>query len=55
MTTATGPMAEINPLRCGYCYDAETGLYYLQSRYYDPKKSICRVWGMMTLRRHPIE
>lgn len=56
MTTATGPMAEINPLRYrAYYYDTETGLYYLQSRYYDPKKSICRVWGMMTLRRHPIE
>ena len=27
-----------NPLRYrGYCYDVETGLYYLQSRYYDPK------------------
>ena len=38
MTTATGPMAEINPLRYrGYYYDAETGLYYLQSRYYNPE------------------
>jgi RHS repeat-associated protein len=27
-----------NPLRYrGYVYDAETGLYYLQSRYYDPE------------------
>ena len=27
-----------NPLRYrGYVYDTETGLYYLQSRYYDPK------------------
>ena len=26
-----------NPLRYrGYIYDQETGLYYLQSRYYDP-------------------
>ena len=26
-----------NPLRYrGYIYDSETGLYYLQSRYYDP-------------------
>ena len=30
-------MAEINPIRYrGYYYDAETELYYLQSRYYDP-------------------
>ncbi len=36
-----GAMAEINPLRYrGYYYDAETGFYYLQSRYYDPE--ICR-------------
>ena len=35
--SATGTMAEINPLRYrGYYYDAETGFYYLQSRYYDP-------------------
>lgn len=27
-----------NPFRyCGYYYDNETGLYYLQSRYYDPE------------------
>ena len=39
--SATGTMAEINPLRYrGYYYDAETGFYYLQSRYYDPE--ICR-------------
>ena len=26
-----------NPFRYrGYCYDEETGWYYLQSRYYDP-------------------
>ena len=31
----------LNPLRYrGYVYDDETGLYYLQSRYYDP--TICR-------------
>ena len=36
-----GTMAETNPLRYrGYYYDAETGLYYLQSRYYDP--ATCR-------------
>jgi len=29
---------DINPLRYrGYVYDRETGLYYLQSRYYDPE------------------
>ena len=39
--TATGDLAEINPLRYrGYYYDSETGFYYLQSRYYDPE--ICR-------------
>ena len=31
-------LAELNPYRYrGYYYDAETGLYYLNSRYYDPK------------------
>ena len=39
--SATGSMAEVNPLRYrGYYYDTETGFYYLQSRYYDPE--ICR-------------
>jgi len=39
--TATGDLAEINPLRYrGYVYDTETGFYYLQSRYYDP--TTCR-------------
>lgn len=39
--TATGTMAGVNPLRYrGYYYDTDTGLYYLQSRYYDPE--ICR-------------
>ena len=34
-------IANITPLRYrGYYYDAETGFYYLQSRYYDP--AICR-------------
>ena len=36
--TITDPLhiASINPIRYrGYYYDAETGLYYLQSRYYD--------------------
>ena len=36
--TSTGNLADINPLRYrGYYYDAETNLYYLQSRYYDPE------------------
>ena len=31
-------LANLNPLRYrGYYYDSETGLYYLQSRYYDPE------------------
>ena len=31
-------VAQINPYRYrGYYFDSETGLYYLQSRYYDPK------------------
>ena len=35
--TATGALAEKNPLRYrGYYYDSESGLYYLQTRYYDP-------------------
>ena len=35
---ATGTFAATNPLRYrGYVYDPETGLYYLQSRYYDPQ------------------
>ena len=30
-------IAEINPIRYrGYYWDAETGLYYLNTRYYDP-------------------
>lgn len=34
-------IAEKNPLRYrGYYYDNETGMYYLQSRYYDPE--LCR-------------
>ena len=35
--TAEGSLAASNPIRYrGYYFDAETGLYYLQSRYYDP-------------------
>ena len=41
ITSTSGTMAsslgKLNPLRYrGYCYDEETGLYYLQSRYYSP-------------------
>ena len=37
LLTATGTLADKNPLRYrGYYYDSESGLYYLQSRYYDP-------------------
>ena len=37
-TSALGSHATINPLRYrGYVFDHETGLYYLQSRYYDPE------------------
>jgi RHS repeat-associated protein len=40
--SVTGNLAQtvgqINPLRYrGYCYDTESGLYYLNSRYYDPQ------------------
>ena len=39
--SAEGTMAETNPLRYrGYYYGTESGLYYLQSRYYDP--ATCR-------------
>ena len=42
VTSTTGTLADtigqINPLRYrGYYYDAETGLYYVSSRYYDPE------------------
>lgn len=34
----TDTIGNLNPLRYrGYVYDTETGLYYLQSRYYDPE------------------
>ena len=36
--TDANHIAHINPFRYrGYYYDTETGLYYLQSRYYDPQ------------------
>ena len=37
ITNSTTSIGYINPIRYrGYYYDNETGLYYLQSRYYDP-------------------
>lgn len=37
VTRDTEYIAHLNPLRYrGYYYDSDTGLYYLQSRYYDP-------------------
>ena len=40
MTYTNKTLADANPLRYrGYYYDQETGLYYLQSRYYNPQ------WG----------
>ncbi|MGN0550332.1 MAG: RHS repeat-associated core domain-containing protein [Acutalibacteraceae bacterium] len=34
-------LRNLNPFRYrGYIYDDESGLYYLQSRYYDPGKSL---------------
>lgn len=39
-TEEQNKIAQLNPLRYrGYYYDAETGYYYLQSRYYNPE------WG----------
>ena len=38
VTLDTNGIATLNPFRYrGYYYDIETGLYYLQSRYYDPE------------------
>ena len=35
--SSSGTMAETNPIRYrGYYYDTDTGMYYLQTRYYDP-------------------
>ena len=37
VSPSTSVVANANPLRYrGYYYDAESGFYYLQSRYYDP-------------------
>ena len=39
MTYTNKTLADANPLRYrGYYYDQETGLYYLQSRYYNPQR-----------------
>ena len=42
LLSCTGELADsigaVNPLRYrGYYYDSESGLYYLNSRYYDPE------------------
>lgn len=38
VSTNSAHIAHKNPLRYrGYYYDSETGLYYLNSRYYDPE------------------
>ena len=38
LLSSSGTLADVNPLRYrGYYYDAETGLYYVSSRYYDPE------------------
>ena len=38
LDSSTGQIATINPFRYrGYYYDQSIGLYYLQSRYYDPQ------------------
>ena len=37
VTNNVAHLANVNPFRYrGYYYDAEIGMYYLQSRYYDP-------------------
>jgi uncharacterized protein RhaS with RHS repeats len=37
LVSSSGWLANINPIRYrGYYYDAESGLYYLVSWYYDP-------------------
>ena len=37
VTPSYATVKEFNPFRYrGYVYDTDTGLYYLQSRYYDP-------------------
>ncbi|MGN0808271.1 MAG: RHS repeat-associated core domain-containing protein [Candidatus Coproplasma sp.] len=37
LVTGNGTLSNANPFRYrGYYYDAQTGLYYLQTRYYDP-------------------
>ncbi len=39
--TLAAKLSQINPFTYrGYCYDYDIGMYYLQSRYYDP--TICR-------------
>ena len=48
--TLADTIGQMNPLRCwGYYYDAETGFYYLTSRYYDDETiyfAIVKEWGI---------
>lgn len=37
--TMAGTLGKLNPFRYrGYVYDAETGIHYVASRYYDPER-----------------
>ena len=39
--TMASTLGQYNPFRYrGYIYDSETGLYYLQSRYYNPTMTV---------------
>jgi uncharacterized protein RhaS with RHS repeats len=43
-TTGDTTLGSLNPLRYrGYVYDTDTGLYYLQYRYYDPISGILKI------------
>ena len=59
--STTGSMAATlgvkNPFRYrGYYYDTETGMYYLQSRYYDPEiRRFISADKFSTVGQHPLE
>ena len=50
-------MGNLNPMRYrGYYFDTETGLYYLQSRYYDPRPAALSMrMGMYLLGKVSLE
>ena len=55
LLSITGSLADtvgvLNPLRYrGYYYDTETGLYYLQIRYYNPEMGVMIYWDTIVLR-----